>query len=70
MGTVDRIRGGCSNVNVRHADTRYRVCIYRTTLGWGGFVESPRYLEGHTGSHRSARAAWLAALRIMAGVTS
>lgn len=68
LPVVDRIVGGCSNLSVKHDGTRYRVCVYRTVTGWGGFVESSRYLEGHTGSHRSARGAWLAALRIVAGV--
>lgn len=61
---------GDSNVTVRHAGANYRVCVYRTVRGWSSFVESTRYYEGHTGHQTSIRAAWLAALRIVAGVES
>lgn len=71
MPVVARIESGREwNQYVKHNGHRYRVCTYRTVTGWSSFVESSRFLEGCAGHQVSARAAWLAALRIVAGVTS
>lgn len=62
------------NRSVTVRGRRYRVCVYATSGGWGGFAESSRYYVGGTGEQPSRRRAILAALRMVstdaAGVTA